>query len=110
MAKASPFLLVLGFLVLVHGAISMKQFQQYLKTADEPSSIPTPIDIIAEVFVGIFICILAVSVSTSELKGIFAAPEHAQKSYDSLTPRDEFMNFNHRSRALALLRKQACAK
>eukprot|EP01006_Ploeotia_vitrea_P018959 TRINITY_DN50893_c0_g1_i2.p1 TRINITY_DN50893_c0_g1~~TRINITY_DN50893_c0_g1_i2.p1 ORF type:complete len:123 (-),score=46.06 TRINITY_DN50893_c0_g1_i2:202-543(-) len=99
-------LFALGVVLLMHSALSMQQFVQYVKQVDDADA-ATPSDIVVETLAALFVCVVGLTVWAGPFKPLFAAPEFAKKSFDSMAYRPSFFSFNSRSQRVAALRQRA---
>lgn len=93
-------LLVVGFLFLVHGAISAAQHRSFVRlTQQEVHSLP--IDITIQTFIGFAIASWGILLAAGELKSILVNADIKKTTFDSVGNRPSYYIFDHRGKALS---------
>lgn len=102
-AMFSGYLFLLGSLfVLIHSAMGVNQYKQWLSIHDEQSTI-LPFDIYMECFVGLGIAIFAINFLISRpFKEIVNTSEAELKRMDGLTHSEDFVIFKRRRHPVSL--------
>ena len=91
--------MVFGILSLAHAAYSAIQFKTYLKLTEE-DFVSLPIDVVAQVMLGLILSIFGIVRVAGELKDVHAAAELAHKSWETFGNRPSFYSFNHRGKIM----------
>jgi hypothetical protein len=85
-------LLIFGILVLVHSARSVIEFREF-KEASGTAAISLPLDMYAEIFIGLFVGMFGCILNAGSLKPLHAKYESIQRSYEDLVNVKSFRVF-----------------
>ncbi|XP_055298829.1 ER membrane protein complex subunit 5 [Sitodiplosis mosellana] len=101
-AGFTKFLLVVGFLSLLHAAYSAAQHRTYLRDTDqEKTNTFLPLDIIIQSVASLFLIIYSLLHVVGDFKEIRATIDLQAKSWETLSNIPSFYIFNHRGKSLS---------
>nr|AAX55666.1 11 kDa salivary protein [Phlebotomus ariasi] len=94
------FLLVVGFVSLIHAAYSAAQHRTYLRITEQEFN-SLPFDIVLQAVVSLIILVYSILQVVGEFREIRAAVDLQAKSWETLGNIPSFYMFNHRGKSLS---------
>ncbi|KAL6073463.1 Membrane magnesium transporter 1 [Balamuthia mandrillaris] len=92
---ANRLVFLLGLLILANAAYSAIQYRNYLKVMETPEE-PLPLDVRLQTLLAVAVCTIGAIQWAGHFKHIKTTSTAAQKSYDMVHSRSDFMAFTHR--------------
>ncbi|XP_055685575.1 ER membrane protein complex subunit 5 [Lutzomyia longipalpis] len=94
------FLLVAGFVSLIHAAYSAAQHRTYLRITEQTFS-SLPFDIQLQAVISLIVLVYSILQVVGEFREIRAAVDLQAKSWETLSNIPSFYIFNHRGKSLS---------